>query len=145
MWWPFRISNGLPKGHLSPGYLTPPSTLMPVCVMCVRKSAWCAKQRGRGRNSYLKRTNYLSWALSHCWQAGRGWGWGAALYVESWAYLLISIQMEPGGSVLKNLPAKAEDAGDAGSISGVGRSPGGGNDNPLQCSCLENPMDRGAW
>ena len=65
--------------------------------------------------------------------------------MESWAYLLISIQMEPRGSVLKNLPAKAEDAGDAGSISGVGRSPGGGNDNPLQCSCLENPMDRGAW
>ena len=51
---------------------------------------------------------------------------------------------EPGGSVVKNLPAKAEDAEDAGSISGVGRSPGGGNDNPLQCSCLENPMDRGA-
>ena len=65
--------------------------------------------------------------------------------MESWAYLLISIQMEPGGSVLKNLPAKAEDAGDAGSISGVGRSPGGGNDNPLQCSCLENPRDGGAW
>ena len=65
--------------------------------------------------------------------------------MESWAYLLISIQVEPGGSVVQNLPAKAEDAGDAGSISGAGRSPGGGNDNPLQCSCLENPMDRGAW
>ena len=36
-------------------------------------------------------------------------------------------------------------AGDTGSISGSGRSPGEGNDNPLQCSCLENPMDRGAW
>ena len=37
------------------------------------------------------------------------------------------------------------DAGEAGSIPGPGRSPGVGNDNPLQYSCLENPMDRGAW
>ena len=46
---------------------------------------------------------------------------------------------------VKNLPAKAGDARDAGSISGSGRSPGGGNDNPFQHSCLENPMDSGAW
>ena len=48
----------------------------------------------------------------------------------------------PGGSVVKNLPA---DAGDAGSIHGRGRSPGGGNGYPLQYSCLGNPRDRGAW
>ena len=48
----------------------------------------------------------------------------------------------PGGSVVKELPANA---GDAGSILGLERSPGEGNVNPLQCSCLENPMDRGAW
>ena len=45
----------------------------------------------------------------------------------------------------KNLPANAGDAGDAGLIPGPGRSPGGGNGNPLQYSCLENPLDRGAW
>ena len=39
----------------------------------------------------------------------------------------------------------ARNAGALGSIPGVGWSPGGGHDNPLQCSCLENPMDRGAW
>ena len=39
----------------------------------------------------------------------------------------------------------AGDAGDTGSVPGSGRSPGGGHRNPLQCSCLENPMDRGAW
>ena len=39
----------------------------------------------------------------------------------------------------------AHNAGDLGSISGLGRSPGGGHGNPLQHSCLENPMDRGAW
>ena len=39
----------------------------------------------------------------------------------------------------------AGDAGDMGLIPGLGRSPGGGHGNPLQCSCLENPTDRGAW
>ena len=48
----------------------------------------------------------------------------------------------PGGSVLKNPPA---DAGDVGSIPGLGRSPGEGNGNPLQDSCPGNPMDREAW
>ena len=46
---------------------------------------------------------------------------------------------------VKNPPANSGDRRDAGSIPGWGRSPGGGNGNPLQYSCLENPMDRGAW
>jgi len=49
-----------------------------------------------------------------------------------------------GGSAVKNLPANAGDAGDAGSIPGSGRGPGVGNGNPFQY-CLENPVDRGAW
>jgi len=51
----------------------------------------------------------------------------------------------PGGSVVKNQPGNAGDIRDMGSIPGSGRSPGGGHGNPLQYSCLENPMDRGAW
>ena len=47
-----------------------------------------------------------------------------------------------GGLGVNNLPASA---GDVGSIPGSGRSSGGGNGNPLQYTCLENPMDRGAW
>ena len=47
--------------------------------------------------------------------------------------------------VVKNLPASAGDIRDAGSIPGSGRSPRGGHGNPLQSSCLQNPMDRGAW
>ena len=47
--------------------------------------------------------------------------------------------------VVKNLPANARDTWDAGSIPGSGRSPGGGHGNPFQYSCLENPIDRGAW
>ena len=51
----------------------------------------------------------------------------------------------PGGIVAKNLPANAGDARNVGSIPGLGRSPGEGNGNPLQYSCLGNPMDGGAW
>ena len=47
--------------------------------------------------------------------------------------------------VVKSLPANAGDIRDVGSIPGSGKSPGEGNGNPLQYSCLENPMDRGAW
>ena len=52
----------------------------------------------------------------------------------------------PGGTVAKNPPADAGDAGDKGLISGSGRSPEEGTGNPLQYSCLGNPMDRGtSW
>ena len=47
--------------------------------------------------------------------------------------------------VVENPPANAGDTRDAGSIPGLGRSPGGGHGNPLWYSFLENPMDRGAW
>ena len=47
--------------------------------------------------------------------------------------------------MVKNLPTNAGDAGDLGLIPGLGRSPGVGNGSPLQYSCLENSMDRGAW
>ena len=55
-------------------------------------------------------------------------------YVGCWGF--------PHGSVVENPPANAGDTGDAGSIPGLGRSPGVGNGNPLQYSCLGNPMDR---
>ena len=47
--------------------------------------------------------------------------------------------------MVKNLPASAGDVRDKGSVLGLGRPPGEGHGNPLQDSCLENPMDRGAW
>ena len=61
------------------------------------------------------------------------------LPVEALAVHLLNF---PGSSVGKESACKA---GDAGSIPGLGRSPGEGNGNPLQYSCLVNPMDRGAW
>ena len=47
--------------------------------------------------------------------------------------------------MVKNLPANAGDIKDMGSIPGLGRSTGEGNDNPLRYSCLDNPMNKGAW
>ena len=51
----------------------------------------------------------------------------------------------PDDSVVNNPSVNAGDSGDAGLIPGLGRSPGGGNGNPLQYSCLGNPMGREAW
>ena len=58
------------------------------------------------------------------------------------SYIFGASQVAPG---VKNLSASEGDLRGVGSIPGSGRSPGGGNGNPLQCSCLENPVDRGAW
>ena len=61
-------------------------------------------------------------------------------------YTLINlIQGYPEGTMIKNLCANVGDTRDAGSVSGSGRTPGVGNDNLLQYSCLENSMDREAW
>ena len=58
---------------------------------------------------------------------------------------LPSLRASQVALVVKNPPAKAGDVRDPGSIPGLGRSPGGGYGSPLQYSCLENSMDRGAW
>ena len=47
--------------------------------------------------------------------------------------------------VVRNMPVNTGDIREVGSVPGLGRSPGEGNGSPLQCSCLDNPMDRGAW
>ena len=67
-------------------------------------------------------------------------GWEGSLVKNG--YMYIYAQGFPGGSDGK---ASACNVGDLGSIPGSGRSPGEGNGNPLQYSCLENSMDRGAW
>ena len=67
---------------------------------------------------------------------------GALTYLIWPSNLWTGAIIVPGGSVVRNPPTNA---GHSGLISGSGRSPGGGNGNPLQYSCLENPMDGGAW
>ena len=74
-----------------------------------------------------------------------GGAWWAAIYgvaqSRTWLKWLSSSRL----LVVKNLPANAEDIRDVGSIPGWGRLPGERHGNPLQYSCLENPMDRGVW
>ena len=63
-------------------------------------------------------------------------------------YILLGVHVVLGfqhGPVVRNSPANAGETGDMGLIPGSGRSPGVGNGNPLQCSCLEDLMDRGVW
>ena len=79
---------------------------------------------------YLSHFNFQPLELGH-----RVNIWGAAC----------SSQASEVAPVVKNLPANVGDLRHAGSIPGSGRSSGGGHGNPLQYSCLENPMDRGAW
>ena len=81
------------------------------------------------------------WAFSSCSERG------LLIVAVSWLFIVETSFVEeykgfPGGTMLKNPPASA---GDWGSISGLGKSPGPGNGNPLQNSCLRNPIDRGAW
>ena len=66
---------------------------------------------------------------------------GGDLFTENMKWPVAQMGF-PGGSVVKNTPANV---GDMGLIPGSGRSPEGGTGNPLQYSCLENAMDRGAW
>ena len=67
--------------------------------------------------------------------------------VKGWVLIcrMIYIGTSQVALVVKNLPANAADIRDTGSIPRLGKSPGGGHGNPLQYSCLQNPMDRGAW
>ena len=66
-----------------------------------------------------------------------------------WLRLCLAMQGVQAQSLLalvvKNTPANAGDIRDVGSIPGSGKPPGGEHSNPLRCSCLENPMDGGAW
>ena len=67
------------------------------------------------------------------------------LLVTYFIYPTVCMRVSQGALAVKNPPADGGDLRMEGSIPGLGRSPGGGHSNPLQYSCLENPMDRGAW
>ena len=77
---------------------------------------------------------------------GTGMGWVMPLpLLKILLKSIVAFWASQVALVVKNLAANAGDLRHAGSIPGSGRSPGGRNGNPLQYSCLENPMDRGAW
>ena len=77
------------------------------------------------------------WYPSHTLNPGNLW-------YASWCYIFAFLNYYINGTT-SEVKASACNAGGLGSIPGSGRSPGEGNDNPLQYSCLENPMDGGAW
>ena len=130
------------------------------------KTVMLGKTEGRSRRGREKMrwfdgiTDPMNMSLRKLWELVKDWeAWHAAVHgaANSWTQLsnwtelnclicwlptLYSVLGFPGGSVVKNLPANA---GDLGSIPGSERSPGEGNSCPLQYSCLENPMIRGAW
>ena len=82
---------------------------------------------------FLAIKNYSWWrGCEDCWNDSKG------LRVHKLSWWASQVVL-----VVKNPPAKEGDPGDAGSILGSGRFPGGEHGNPLQCSCLENPVDRG--
>ena len=88
------------------------------------------------------------WILFWTWQFWITVTWASKINIRGHLYVclnLLHLMDFPGGSVVKDPPANAGDARDPGPIPGSGRSPVGGNGNPLKYSCLENSMDRGAW
>ena len=82
---------------------------------------------------------WTDWSPSTCWSTY------VFSYNEIIYWRITCIWGFSGGSVGKEPACNVGDARDMGSIPGSGRSPGAGHGNPLQYSCLENPMDRGAW
>ena len=94
------------------------------------ESSFCTKH---WRKQAAKRVNSLGPVCESC---------NSLLFSQGIKYVAICQRDFPGGSVVKNPPANA---GDTGSIPGLGRYPGGGSGSPLQYSCLENSMDWGPW
>ena len=89
--------------------------------------------------SYYLFSEYLSHTYTNTFTFKAGYGY-------KHMYICLGIYMGfPVALVVKKLPVNAGDVRDVGSISKLGRSLGGGHWKPLQYSCLENPMDRGAW
>ena len=94
-----------------------------------------------GGGSWNPSDSHTSIPLTHKWSSAPS-AQGSRFLPAPAPPFWVSGQVSEVVLVVMNPPAKA---GGTGSIPALGRSPGGGKGNPLQCSCLENPMDRGAW
>ena len=105
---------------------------------CLSASAW---GRGRDGGACKGRESGQKWGQ-------RGWETESGLVANARASVREHLQRKscgfPAGVVVKNPPANAGHSGDVGSTPGLGRSPEEGHGYPVQDSCLENPMDRGA-
>ena len=90
--------------------------------------------------SYYSIIDHIRYTLYYILVAYLFYNWKLVLFDLFTHFLASQVVL-----VVKNLPANEGDIRDMGSSPGSGRSPGEGSGNPVQCSCLENPMDRGAW
>ena len=108
----------------------------PSCAVPYKESAVCLMEMISVFTKLCSGVSYNN-ALDHEFNVKE-----SAIYMESVVFK--QLYGFPDGPVVKNPPANAGDARDESSIPGSGRSPGEGNGNPLQYSCLGNPMDRGA-
>ena len=134
------------------------SLLQSVAHMCLPSGTFCSQN---AKGGIIFQSHSSCWRLeSRCGAEGSCPAWsreGVTMTLQSSVSRLavlrnleIMLTRNYGrasqvGLVVKNLPANAREVRDAGSIPGSGRSPGGGHGNPLQHSCLENPMEREAW
>ena len=125
--------DGSPPGSPVPGILEA-RTLE--CVAISFSNAWQWKVKVKS----LSRVQLLVTPWTAAYQAPRSMG---VPRQEYWSG--VPLPSPQVALVVKNSPSNAGDTGDAGWIPESGRSPGGANSSPLQYSCLENPMDRGAW
>ena len=109
---------------------------------------WATREAPKG--------SMAKWDLRRCAQhrcQGQGWNYCRVMgcgclsrrVLRSSLLLLMTVRASQVALGLKSMPANVGDVRDMGSIPRLGRSPGGGSGNPLQCSCLENTMDRGIW
>ena len=129
--------RGLQLGWRSNTVLSGAQAAWPLLLLCsvVSDSSWPMDSPGSSVHGIFPATILEQVAISF----SRGSSWCRdRTYVSCIDRQILS----PRATREAHLPASA---GDAGSVPGWGRSPGGGHDNPLQYSCLENPMDRGAW
>ena len=116
---------------------------LPPFPLCLAQGQGAGRQDGRQRGETIYSGDCAVPSSGRLFT--RYFSFNIFIVPDCWAaFIMFIIQTKdfPGGSDSK---ASAYNAGDLGSIPGLGRFPGEGNDNPLQYSCLENPMDRGAW
>ena len=106
-----------------------------------------AAQRGHvfSQNSYHTFCRKISFGMSLAGFKNKCWRKHLKIGTFSVKKNVRKNRFFPGGAIVKKQSTNAGNARDMGSIPGLGRSPAAGYGNPLQYSCLENPMDRGAW
>ena len=106
---------------------------------------WSLGQEDPLKEEMADFSSILAWRIPWTEEPGRLQSIGSQRVGHNWSNWAIIILASQMVQVIKNLPANAVAAVDMGSIPGSRRLPGGGNGNPLQYSCWDNPMDREAW